>query len=164
MRRVAWLIVPIIAVSLLGLVVFAARGPGPTTAFTLKAGDCFDIPSDTQVGDIATIDCSTPHDAEVFMAGAVLTPSPSDAAAGPPAYPGDAGIGQWVAANCGGNTQALYLGAHTQALPNIVVGYFFPDANAWTRGERQVTCYLHTPDGSKLNERLGGATSSAAPS
>jgi len=164
MRRVAWVIVPIILVGVLGLVVFVARGPGPTTAFTLKAGDCFDIPGDTQVGDIATLDCSTPHDAEVFMAGALPTPSLSGASAGPPAYPDDAGIGQWVAANCGGNTQALYLGAHTQTLPNVVVGYFFPDANAWTHGERQVTCYLHTPDGSKLDRPLGGASSSATPS
>ncbi len=159
MRRVAWLIVPIVLVGLLGLAVFAARGPGATTAFTLKVGDCFDIPGDAQVGDIATVDCSAGHDAEAFVTGALPDAS---ASAAPPAYPGDAAFGEWVGASCGSSAQGGYLGSVARA--DLAVGYFYPDADAWTRGERQVTCYLHTADGSKLTGPLRTSSGSAAPS
>jgi hypothetical protein len=160
MRRVAWVIVPVMLVGLLGLAAFAARGPGATTAFTLKVGDCFDIPGDSQVGDIATVDCSAPHDAEAFATetGAL---SALSASTGPPDYPGDAAFGDWVGANCGDAAQRDYLGAEARA--DLRVGYFYPDANAWARGERQVTCYLHTIDGSKLDGPLRGASATGSP-
>lgn len=155
MRRVAWLIVPLVAVGLLAFAVFAGHGPGTPTAFTLRPGDCFDIPRDSQVGDVATLDCSTPHDAEVFVAGPVTGPS---AAPGPSAYPGDSSFGAWVVANCGSTAEGGYLspGART----DLAVGYFYPGADAWAHGERQVTCYLHTVDGSKLTAPLGAAAPS----
>jgi len=166
MRRVAWLVVPVALIGLLGLAVFASRGPSPTTAFTLTPGDCFNVPSDAQVGDIATVDCRGAHDAEVFVAGSLASPSPSaDAAAGtngPAPYPGDAGIGQWVVANCGMTALTAYLGADAAARSSLAVGYFFPDAAAWAHGERQVTCYLHAVDGSKLSAPLGVAASPSA--
>jgi hypothetical protein len=163
MRRAAWLIVPVIAIGLLALVVFATREPGPTTAFTLRPGDCFDIPGAAQIGDIAVLDCSTPHDAEVFAAGPVtdLLASAS-VSAGLPAYPGDTWFGTWVASNCGGVAEGRYLGGDPRT--NLTVGYFYPDADAWLHGERQVTCYLHTIDGSQFTGPLAGGGSSAAPS
>ena len=157
MRRGAWLLVPAVAVIALWLVVFDVRGPTPTTAFTLRPGDCFDIPADSQVGDIATLDCASPHDAEVFLAGALPDPSASPSA-GPPVYPGDAAVGEWVAANCDDSAQRSFLGAHARV--DLAVGYFYPGVDAWTRGERRVTCYLHTIDGSRLTSPLEGAAPS----
>jgi Septum formation len=181
MRRIVWLIVPVLLLGLLAVAMFATRQPSPTTAFTLRPGDCFDIPTDAQVGDIATLDCMSPHDAEVFVANALTTSptvsasaSASDAAspsassstlasAGLPAYPGGSAIAAWVSASCGMSAQQAYLGADATTRPDLVVGYFFPTADAWTHGERQVTCYLHTV-GSKLSAPLRGAGSSASPS
>ncbi len=154
MRRLAWIVVPVVLVGLLAIVALAARGPDATTAFTLRPGDCFDLPTDAHVGDIDTVDCSAPHDAEVFEAGALSAPS---ASAGPAPYPGVAAISDWVGANCGDAAQRRYLAPGARA--DLAVGYFYPDANAWARGERQVTCYLHPPDGSKLT----GPLASAAP-
>lgn len=171
MRRIAWVMVPVLLLALLGVAMFATRAPGPTTAFTLQPGDCFDIPTGAQVGDIATLDCTSPHDAEVFVADAP-SPSPAGSAAASdssapsfaiPAYPGDAAIAVWVSASCGASAQRAYLGADATVPPDLVVGYFFPNADAWTHGERQVTCYLHTV-GTKLSGPLRGAVSSAAPS
>ncbi len=158
MRRIGWLVVPIVLIGLLGLAVFGSRGPGPATAFTLRIGDCFDIPGDAQIGDIATLDCSKPHDAEVFVTGDYADTQPST----PIAYPGGGAFAQWVANSCGLDARGAYLGSRSVPAPDVVVGYFFPAADAWTRGERQVTCYLHARDGSKLGGPLGGAASPAA--
>jgi hypothetical protein len=170
MQRIVWLIVPVVLLGLLGVAVFATRTPSPTTAFTLRPGDCFDIPTDAQVGDIATLDCAGAHDAEVFVAGALdaspvtsaSASSPASASGGLSAYPGDASIAAWVSARCGMPAQLAYLGADATARPDLVVGYFFPTADAWTHGERQVTCYLHTV-GSKLSAPLRATDSSASP-
>jgi hypothetical protein len=159
MRRIAWLIIPVAVVALLGVAIFAARAPGATTAFTLRVGDCFDIPADAQVSDIPTIACDQPHDAEVFVAADVVSPSPT----GFVPYIGEAAIAQWVAASCGPNTQQAYVGAGSAASRDLVVGYFYPNADAWSQGERQVTCYLHA-EGTKLTAPLGAGASSAAPS
>ncbi len=171
MGRLAWLVVPVILLGLLGIAMFATRAPMPKTAFTLRPGDCFDIPTGAQVGDIAILDCTSPHDAEVFVAGAPSSsPAGSAKATGSapaslalPGYPGDASIAAWVSASCGASAQRAYLGADATVPPGLVVGYFFPNVDAWTHGERQVTCYLHTA-GSKLSAPLRGSASSTAPS
>jgi hypothetical protein len=160
MRRIAWLIVPVILVGLLGAVVFAVRGPGPSTVFTLKAGDCFDIPADAQVTDLPTIDCAKAHDAEVFVAQSMIAVAPT----GPVGYPGPDQISVWVGNNCGLAAEEAYLGAGAATGNGLVVGYFFPDADAWNHGELQVTCYLHASDGSKLSAPLRGPRASASPS
>jgi hypothetical protein len=157
MRRLGWLIVPIILVVLLGLAVFGARGPNPATAFTLQPGNCFDVPGDAQVGDIPLVDCSQPHDAEAFVAVAVNGDAPS----GPEAYPGASAIGEWVANHCGSTVVSAYAGS---ASDTLAVGYFYPDETAWARGERRLTCYLHSRDGSKLTAPLGTVMASASPS
>ena len=167
MRRIAWVIVPIFLVGLLALAIFTARGPSASTAFTLKAGDCLDIPADAQIGDLPTLDCTKPHDAEVFVAATMPSaPTPGDSsgasAAKPAPYPGADGIAGWVNTNCDGATLQAFLGPG--APTNLVVGYFFPSADAWDKGERHVTCYLHTPDGSKLTAPLNAGGSSASPS
>jgi hypothetical protein len=160
MRRVGWLVVPIVLLILLGVAVFATRGQ-VATAFTLAPGDCFDIPADAQVGDVPPVGCTIPHDAEVFAVGDLAAdPSPS----GPAPYPGDAAVAEWVGQNCGASAQQAYLPADGSAVPpDLLVGYFFPSADAWTRGERQVTCYLHL-SGTKLNAPLRAGVSSAPPS
>jgi hypothetical protein len=164
MRRGAWLIVPVVLLGLLGVAVFAGRGPQATTAFTLAAGDCFDIPGDAQVGDIATLACDGPHDAEVFVAADMTASSPSGSAGGETAYPGDAAIAEWVGTNCGYAAEQAYLAGGAIPRVSLAVGYFFPPADAWTSGERQVTCYLHASDGSKLSAPLRSTGSSVAPS
>ena len=162
MRRVGWLIVPIVLLALLGVAIFAARAPRPTTAFTLRPGDCFDIPGDAQVADVSVLACDGPHDAEVFVAGDLPTASPGPSALGGPQYPGEGAVGQWVGANCGAAAEQAYVGGGPTSRPDVAVGYFFPSADAWTHGERQVTCYLHAA--SKLTAPLREAASSAAAS
>ena len=158
MRRIAWLVIPAALLALLAYAMFASRGPGAATAFTLKAGDCFDIPGDAQIGDIPTVDCATPHDAQVFVAVAMTGDTPS----GPVQYPSTATMGEWVATHCGPDAVRAFAGLTASA--SLAVGYFYPDENAWNRGERQLTCYLHGRDGAKLPAPLQGGSASVAPS
>lgn len=161
MRRAAWLIVPIVVLALLTAAVFATRPPSGSTAFTLHAGDCFDLPTDANVGDIATMPCDSPHDAEAFVTASLADP----AATGYVAYPGEGAIAAWVGDQCGASAEAAWAGWAATRRADLVVGYFFPTADAWTHGERQVTCYLHSKL-AKLSAPLrapgGGAASPSA--
>lgn len=163
MRRIAWLIIPIVIVALLAVAAFAVRAPHGTTAFTLGAGDCFDIPADAQVGDISTLSCDGPHDAQAFVAITLASAPTAAEASGdsgsagsrPAPYPGTDGVAQFVAGNCDAATLDAWLGRPATA--DLVVGYFFPSEGAWNLGERRVTCYVHTSDGAKLTGSLAAA-------
>jgi len=144
---------------MLGVAALATRGPTPATAFTLRPGDCFDLPDDARVGDIALRDCDAPHDAEAFVAGDLPDGAAAGSSAIPGPYPGQDAVAAWVSANCGDAAQASHTGATSRA--DLSVGYFYPDAAAWGRGERQVTCYLHARDGSRLSAPLQDPTASA---
>jgi hypothetical protein len=161
-RRIAWVLVPIALLAILGVAVFASREPQAGTAFTLRVGDCFDVPNAAQVGDVPPIACDQPHDAEVFVAAAYPVPSPATAI---PPYPGEAAFAGWVADNCAGAAFQAYVGQAYGTRPDLSVAYFFPPADAWTRGERQVTCYLAQVDGTKVSTSLrsAGATPGALP-
>ncbi len=154
-RRAAWLVVPIGLAALLAFASLASRAPDAATAFTLKPGDCFDIPADDRIGDIATMRCDSPHDAEVFVAAdesvAALAAASAAVPAPAPAYPGAEAFGEWVSANCGSAAVLAYRGPDIDR--PLAVGYFFPSADAWARGERRVTCYLHAA-GEKLTAPL----------
>jgi hypothetical protein len=67
-----------------------------------------------------------------------------------------------VGNQCGPDAINAYAGQTASA--TLAVGYFYPDENAWGRGERQVTCYLHARDGSKLTAPLHTGPAGAAPS
>lgn len=158
MRRLAWLAVPLVLLATLGVAALATRGPAPATAFTLRPGDCFDLPGDARVGDIALRDCDAPHDAEAFAAGDLPDGAAAGSSAAPGPYPGQDAVAAWVSANCGDAAQATHVGATSRA--GLSVGYFYPDPGAWGRGERRVTCYLHARDGSRLSAPLRAPSAS----
>jgi hypothetical protein len=144
MRRLGWLALPIVLV-ILGIVLFAARAPRAATAFTLKVGDCFDIPSGQDVGEVAAIPCNGPHDAEVFVAQDYAV----DAASSVVGYPGPDAFGTWVADHCITAGFVPYVGQPYASRPDLKVAYLYPRPDAWASGERRVTCYLAPADGSK---------------
>jgi hypothetical protein len=144
MRRLGWVVLPLVLV-LVGIVLFAAREPRGGTAFTLRVGDCFDVPSGQDVGEVAAIPCDSPHDAEVFVAEDYAV----DAASAVVGYPGADAFGTWVADHCIAAGFAPYVGQPYTSRPDLKVAYLYPQADAWASGERRVTCYLAPADGSK---------------
>lgn len=144
MRRLGWAALPLVLV-LVGIVLFAARAPRGGTAFTLRVGDCFDVPSGQDVGDVPAVPCDGPHDAEVFVAEDYAV----DAASAVVGYPGADAFGTWVADHCIAAGFAPYVGQPYASRPDLKVAYLYPQADAWASGERRVTCYLAPADGSQ---------------
>ena len=159
MRRIAWVIVPAILLLLVVVVLFAARGPQAGNAFTLRVGDCFDVPAADTIGDITALPCTSPHSGEVFLA------QDYPGAVGPLPYPGNGAIAVWVDQQCVKTAFEPYVGAPYADRPDLKVAYFFPPADAWARGVRRVTCYVAPFNGSQATGPVasGGPTQPGSP-
>jgi hypothetical protein len=141
-RSAGWLVVPVLVI-LVAVVLLIGRGPQAGNAFTLKVGDCFDVPSAAAIGEIIVQPCTSAHDGEVFLA------QDYPGATGPVPYPGDTAIGAWVDQACVKTAFEPYVGAAYGSRPDLKVEYLFPPADAWARGVRRVTCYVAANNGSK---------------
>jgi Septum formation len=99
-----------------------------TIATDMKLGDCIaEIPTDSRVMALPTVDCAAPHGGEVF---AVIDMPDGD-------YPGQSRIDQYQN-KC---PQALSRFA-PDALTDDSVGIYvlYPTPDTWKRGDRAVTC------------------------
>jgi hypothetical protein len=130
------------------VVLFAARGPQAGSAFTLKVGDCFNLPAGATVVNVDLRPCTSPHDGEVFYTADDTTT---------PVWPGVDEFSNRVAAQCVSGAFEPYLGATYGSRPELKVAYFFPPADAWESGQRRLTCYVSSSDGSKVSTSLRAA-------
>lgn len=108
----------------------------------LQPGDCFDLPAagDT-IGDVNRRDCTGAHAGEVFH----VFEASGEAAA----YPTDTDWEAIVYPVCDPEFEA-YTGTFVADRLDIDYRYFVPTADGWGRGDRQVTCFIVSPDGSPL--------------
>ncbi len=136
-----FLLVPV-AIIAGAVVLFAARGPQTASAFTLKVGDCFSMPSGATVAEVSVSPCTSPHDGEVFLVADDSTTQ---------AWPGVEEFSNRVASLCVNGAFEPYTGAPYGSRPDLKVAYFFPPADAWASGQRRLTCYAATSDGLKLS-------------
>jgi hypothetical protein len=82
------LLAVVVAIVAIGVaVVLVASGEDNSLVLDLEAGDCFRLPDDMSqptIGNVETVDCDDPHDAEVFATGELNPdrdqPYPDDAA------------------------------------------------------------------------------------
>lgn len=115
------------------------RGTDPQR---LEPGDCFDLPATTdRIGDVAQRDCSAAHAGEVFHV--------FEAGGEGTAYPSDTDWERIVYPVCDPEFEA-YTGTFVADRLDIDYRYFVPTAESWGRGDRQVTCFIVSPDGSPL--------------
>lgn len=142
-----YLLVP--AAILAGAVVlFATRAPQGGSAFTLRVGDCFDLPVGATVASVDLRSCTLPHDGEVFYTQDDTTT---------PVWPGVEEFSNRVAAQCVNSAFEPYTGASYGSRPDLKVAYFFPPADAWASGQRRLTCYVSPSDGSKATASVRAA-------
>jgi hypothetical protein len=116
-------------VAIIGIIVlYLAFGQGTVTATDVDMGDCLsEIPGDTRVLTVKTIDCAEPHAGEVF---AVLQMPGGD-------FPGQAAIDTY-ADKC---SPALASYSPSSMLDDSVQLYvLYPTAETWDQGDRAVTC------------------------
>jgi len=123
-----------LAVGVLALLAIAAIvfvviiGKGTVTATDVKVGDCLkEIPGNTRVLTVDTIDCDKPHAGEVF---AVLLMPEGE-------FPGQSAIEAYQN-KCEPELATYAPGAVTDNSVQLYVLY--PTAETWSQGDRAVTC------------------------
>lgn len=137
MRRI---IIPLAAVALLA----AACTEG--NVFDLAVGDCFDDPSNLQeVTDVPIVECSSPHDNEVYLNHTIAEVS---------VYPGEAQMGEMANEVCLDSFQP-FVGRSYQS-SDLDFGWLTPTSESWRQGDRVITCFLYDFDYEKLTGSMQG--------
>ena len=131
-KKIIFIIGGVIAALILGVVgvvvLYLAFGQGTVTATDVGMGDCLsEIPGDTRVLTVKTIDCAEPHAGEVF---AVLQMPGGE-------FPGQSAIDTY-ADKCSPALASYSPEAMTDDSVQLYVLY--PTAETWEQGDRAVTC------------------------
>ncbi|HEX3265952.1 MAG TPA: septum formation family protein [Candidatus Limnocylindrales bacterium] len=143
--------------SIVGAIVLALVAVGAyyisqnQSADDLVVGQCFDEPN-TSV-DITTVvkhACTDAHDAEVFD---VVEYSEGDT------YPISSSVDSFIEEQCIPAFET-YVGVAYADSADYSLGYFYPDATGWSKGDRTFTCYITREDDAKLTQSVKGAASS----
>jgi len=131
---------------LLATVLFLAARSSGTSVFQLEVGDCFDTPSSTEdISSVERIDCTQPHDNEVF---ADLTMPDGE-------WPGDDAVAAWADQACL-DEFAGYVGVGFDE-SSLSYGWLVPTEDSWTQGgDRSVSCALFDAAGGKLTGSMKG--------
>ena len=123
-------------VAVVGLLSAACSDEG--NVFSLEVGDCFDDPGfGSQVSDVPIVECSQPHDNEVYA----VFESPDGSL--PPVSEFEQG--------CLDRFDSYFSASY--ATSEIYAGYFSPSDDSWADGDRETICYGYVP-----GERTRGAT------
>jgi len=125
----------------------AACSSGETSVFALQVGDCFD---DDQtfaetVTEVDTVECSEPHDNEIYYEYSMNNTS----------FPGDDAALEAGANRCLDEFDAFvgvdYLDSELDLFP------ITPTSESWEQGDRVVYCALYALDLSKLTGSMEGS-------
>ncbi len=145
----AGLLIGIAIAVVAGLALLVWRGAGSRDPANLVVGDCFDVPAAAQrIEDLRSRTCGGPHGGEVFH---IFEASSADAT-----YPTDAGWEALIYAVCDPEFEA-YTG--TPVAERLDIGYRFlvPTDDRWDAGDRRVTCFINSLDGSPLSRSFRAA-------
>ncbi len=117
------------------------------SVFDLKVGDCFNDDPDAgdAVSSVATVDCSQPHDNEVYFEFSM-----TDAA-----FPGREATTQAAAERCVSEFQGFVGLSYPES--NLDIFPITPTLESWAEGDRVVYCVLYALDLSKLTGTMRGA-------
>ncbi len=142
MRRRMHLIVSTVVLGLLGT---ACSG----NVFDLAVGDCFDdgdmsVEGIEEVGEVPMVECSEPHDNEVY---AVVTVEGER-------FPGEVAI-QTEADEVCLDAFSGFVGLDDQTSV-LDFGWLVPTAETWEVGDRVVACFIYRVDLEKVTGTLHG--------
>ncbi len=135
-----------LAIGAFSVLVSACSG----SILSLEVGECFDdwegsLDAVQEVSDVPIVDCSEPHDNEVY--------SVSNMPAGP--FPGDAAIQEWTIARCEENFDG-YVGK-ADAESRLDFGALFPTQETWEDDDTEVICFLWDVEFLKLTGSMRGS-------
>lgn len=122
----------------------------------VATGECFNQPSTaTDTANVQIQPCGAAHDAEAISA--TLHPAPSGAP-----YPTAEELRTFMSSACI-SAYATYTGSTYDPHGDVDFGLFYPLADAWNAGERDVSCYVFRVDGAKMTGSLRAPATSTAP-
>ena len=133
-----------IGIALVLVIAFVVtRGGGTTDPERLAIGECFDVPeAAARIGDVRRRPCGGPHGGEVFHVFQATDPAS-------PGYPSDRDWEALVYPICDPAFES-FTGTFVGDRVDIEYRYFVPTADRWAAGNRHVTCYIVSADGSPL--------------
>ena len=111
--------------------------PKPVTlphVFSLRAGECLNS-GPNGISGLQVLSCSRAHDAEVFATFRVAGSH----------YPGATAVQQQARQGCASRLSG-YLNPQLSAA-SLTQSFVYPDAGAWSAGERTVVCTVHSTSG-----------------
>lgn len=135
MRRALFIIV-------LALVASACSG----NVFDLEVGQCFDDPpSFDEVANVDIVECSEPHDNEIYLA--------FDLADG--SYPGEVSVEETAVQSCLAGFEPFVGQAYETS--TLDIGYLFPTSETWQQGDREIVCLVYDLSGTPLTGTVEGS-------
>jgi hypothetical protein len=151
MRR--WIIgIGLVAVIAIGAFIF--RDFLPSNAGELKVGDCFDIPTGEEIGDVQHHPCNEAHDGEVILVADFT---------GSDTYPSADKFDAWVNTECIAKAFPAYVGEPFEARDDLDLGYFYPKEAGWTKDDDKVMiCYLTPAPSGKVTVSYAKAAPAAS--
>ena len=116
-----------------------------TAADDLKVGDCFDIPTASEIKTVTHHPCTEAHTAEVFH---VVEFSGNDMNT-----PLTFVIEGFADTTCT-PVFATYTGIEFDNAPDLTFGWFYPTVESWQSGDRTITCYVTRVDAAPMTKSV----------
>jgi hypothetical protein len=118
---------------------------GESDVFTLKIGDCLnDLSAPDEVTTIPVVDCSEPHDSEVF---ALTDTTVAE-------FPGDQALFDELSTFCQGDVYTDFVGIPYADSMYGTSGYV-PTVESWGNGDRELLCTIGDPNGQTTGSLAG---------
>ena len=128
-----------VAVIVIGMSVLAGCS---TTVDDLSVGDCFNGPdvsfTVTEVSDVDPVDCSEPHEFEMYAAKEMTNSS----------YPGQSQAGAMADAYCLERFESFVGIEYDFSI--YYLSSMFPTSGSWSQGDRSIQCALGPLSGTKV--------------
>jgi len=132
------------------VVVVSACSAG--NVWTLEMGDCFDdwegATSNAQseeITDVPIVDCSEPHDNEIYMMEELPDGS----------YPGDTAMEETAIGVCYDGFEEFVGTPYDES--ELDFGWLFPTSDSWAEGDREVICFVYDYELAKLTGSMANA-------
>ena len=120
---------------------------GQASVFSLPVGTCFDDQPEGEISSVPEVDCSEPHDNEVF---ALINYSEADT------YPGTDQLSEISESLCIAEFEG-YVGLDYNSSA-LAVFPIYPTEESWKNdNDREIICALYNADLSKLTGSMEGA-------
>ena len=118
----------------------ALAGCSTASVMHMSVGQCIQKPESEQVSTVETVDCSKPHDAEVFF----LHKAEGDD------YPPPESLSSTAEQVCIGAFQG-YVGKSYEE-SSLDATWFLPTSRSWSQNDHEIICLITDMRGGKLNQ------------